>query len=77
MEPNQISKTTARIGLIGAGASGLSAAHYLKEAGYTNVTVLEKERRVGANAAPSRSGGMSTRWARFWTRATTLRPSSS
>ena len=39
--------TTARIGVIGAGVSGLTVAYYLKEAGYANVTVLEKERRVG------------------------------
>ena len=39
--------TAARIGVIGAGVSGLTVAYYLKEAGYANVTVLEKERRVG------------------------------
>ena len=36
-----------RIGIIGAGASGLSAAHYLRQAGYEHVTVLEREQRVG------------------------------
>ena len=36
-----------RIGIIGAGASGLSAAHYLRQAGYERVTVLEREPRVG------------------------------
>jgi hypothetical protein len=37
----------ARIGILGAGAAGLSAAHFLQERGYTNVTVFEKEQRVG------------------------------
>jgi hypothetical protein len=36
-----------RIGIIGAGAAGLSAAHYLRQQGYTHVTVLEKEAQVG------------------------------
>lgn len=41
------SRRSARIGVIGAGVSGLTCAHYLKEAGYTHVTVLEREPRVG------------------------------
>lgn len=36
-----------RIGVIGAGASGLTCAHALREAGYEHVTVLEREPRVG------------------------------
>ena len=36
-----------RIGIIGAGAAGISAAYYLKKNGYTDVTILEKENRVG------------------------------
>jgi hypothetical protein len=36
-----------RIGIIGAGAAGLTAAHYLKKQGYENITVLEKEGRIG------------------------------
>ncbi|MEW5800732.1 MAG: FAD-dependent oxidoreductase [bacterium] len=36
-----------RIAIIGAGASGLTAAYYLKNAGYENITVYEKEPRVG------------------------------
>ena len=36
-----------RIGIIGAGAAGLSAAYYLRQEGYTHVTVLEKEQEVG------------------------------
>jgi hypothetical protein len=36
-----------RIGVIGAGAAGLSAARALTRAGYPHVTVLESEHRVG------------------------------
>jgi predicted NAD/FAD-dependent oxidoreductase len=37
----------ARICIVGAGASGLTMAHYLAEAGYENVTLFEKRQRVG------------------------------
>jgi hypothetical protein len=37
----------SRICVIGAGAAGLSAAYYMKERGYTNITVLEAADRVG------------------------------
>ena len=33
----------SRIGIVGGGVSGLSAAHFLQEAGYSNVTIVEKE----------------------------------
>lgn len=36
-----------KIGIIGAGASGLSTAYFLENKGYRNVTVLEKGTRVG------------------------------
>lgn len=36
-----------RIGIVGAGASGLTAAHSLAERGYHNVVILEKEAQVG------------------------------
>lgn len=36
-----------RICIVGAGVSGLSTAYYLEQMGYTNVTVLEKQNRVG------------------------------
>lgn len=36
-----------RIGIIGGGPSGLSAAYFLKQKGHNNVTVLEKNGRVG------------------------------
>jgi hypothetical protein len=39
--------TSAHIGIVGAGAAGLSAAHYLRQAGFEHVTVLEREERVG------------------------------
>lgn len=46
MQPNH-HLNNARIAVIGAGASGLTIAHYLKQAGYANVIVLEKALRVG------------------------------
>ncbi|MEW6380343.1 MAG: FAD-dependent oxidoreductase [bacterium] len=36
-----------RIAIVGAGVAGLSAAYYLKDTGYENVTVYEKEPQVG------------------------------
>ncbi len=36
-----------RIAILGAGPAGLLTAHYLKEAGYTNVIVLERLGRIG------------------------------
>lgn len=36
-----------RIGIVGAGPSGLSAAYALVKLGYSNVTVLEKYHTVG------------------------------
>lgn len=36
-----------RIGIIGAGPSGLSTAYALTKLGYNNVTVLEKYHTVG------------------------------
>ncbi len=47
---------TARIGVIGAGASGLSVAHHLQRAGYDRVTVLEREPRVGGKCSSVRVG---------------------
>jgi len=37
----------ARIGIVGAGPSGLTAAHYLAEAGYEDIILFEKRTRVG------------------------------
>jgi len=37
----------ARIAVVGGGASGLSAAYLLKRARYSQVTVFEKESRLG------------------------------
>lgn len=38
---------STRIGIVGAGPSGLSAAYALAKLGYNNVTVLEKHQTVG------------------------------
>src|SRR6266568_4769667 len=44
------------IAIIGAGCSGLAAAHELRDAGYT-VTVFEKSHRVGGRAATRKHEG--------------------
>ena len=43
----QLVEREERIGIIGAGCSGLSAAYYLKKCGFKNITIIEKEDRVG------------------------------
>lgn len=44
---NQSKISQTRVCIIGGGAAGLSAGYYLKERGYQNITILEKEDRVG------------------------------
>lgn len=48
-----------RIGIIGAGAAGLTAAHFLKKLGYENITVLEKAGRIGGKCCSFTYGGKS------------------
>jgi hypothetical protein len=58
MEPRE-NRGNARIGVVGAGVSGLTAAHYLTRAGYRHVTVLEREPRVGGKCCSVTIGGRS------------------
>lgn len=53
--PNQ----QPRICIIGGGAAGLSAGYFLKQLGYTQITVLEKEERVGGKCLSVTVGGKS------------------
>ena len=48
---------TSRIAVIGAGPAGLSAAMTLKERGFRDVTVLEKEPHVGGKCKSFTHGG--------------------
>ncbi|MCX7023249.1 MAG: FAD-dependent oxidoreductase [Spirochaetes bacterium] len=47
----------SRIGIVGAGAAGLSCALYLADSGYRRVVVLEKDRRPGGKCRSWREGG--------------------
>jgi hypothetical protein len=47
---------STRIAVVGAGPSGLTAAYTLKQQGYTNVTVFEKNGRVGGKVYSWRNG---------------------
>lgn len=40
-----------RIGIVGAGPAGLTAAERLRSKGYTNITILEKENHVGGKCS--------------------------
>lgn len=44
--------------MIGAGPAGISSAYYLREAGYTNVTVLERADEVGGTWQRNRYPGL-------------------
>lgn len=46
LQVEKISKSK-RFGIIGAGAAGLTSAHYLKQKGYENITILERNSRSG------------------------------
>jgi hypothetical protein len=48
-----------RIGIVGAGASGIAAAHALSKLGYRHVTLLERERRIGGKCWTIADGGRS------------------
>ena len=43
----QSTSSGTRIGILGGGASGLAAAHALRELGYRSITVFEREPDVG------------------------------
>ncbi|WP_435356769.1 FAD-dependent oxidoreductase [Emticicia sp. SJ17W-69] len=48
-----------RIGIIGAGPAGISAAHFLKKQGYSNVTILEQHPQVGGKCISKTIDGKS------------------
>ena len=52
-------KDQPRIGIIGGGAAGLSAGYFLKKRGYKNVTIFEKENRIGGKCLSLTVGGQS------------------
>ncbi len=46
-----------RIGVVGAGPSGTHMAYLLKQAGYDNVVIMEKENRIGGKSVAVESKG--------------------
>jgi hypothetical protein len=55
-----VPRKSLRIAVVGAGPSGLTAADTLQRLGYQNVTVFEKNERVGGKVYSYRSGGTVT-----------------
>lgn len=55
-----------RVAIIGAGAAGLTAAHTLLEKGYTQVTVYEREERVGGKVHSVDFEGVRYEVGAFW-----------
>ncbi|AKF11054.1 flavin monoamine oxidase family protein [Sandaracinus amylolyticus] len=53
-------RRSLRIAVVGAGPSGLTAAQTLRDLGYRNVTVFEREDRVGGKVHSLRAGGRVT-----------------
>lgn len=51
-------KDARRIGIIGAGASGIHMAWLLRKRGFTNIVLLEKTQRSGGKVCTVRSQGM-------------------
>lgn len=47
----------ARIGIVGGGASGLAAAHALRQRGYRRITLLERSSRIGGKCCTLLHGG--------------------
>ncbi|CAG8494441.1 2517_t:CDS:2 [Ambispora leptoticha] len=48
--PTQQIPKTARIGIIGAGPAGISAAYYLKKEGYQHITILDSSSRIAGKS---------------------------
>ncbi len=46
-----------RIAIIGAGAAGISAAHYLRERGYKNIVIFEELNRIGGKCCSIKIDG--------------------
>jgi predicted NAD/FAD-dependent oxidoreductase len=53
-------RKNARIAVVGAGPSGLTAAYQLKQLGYQNVTVLEKNNYIGGKVLSLHQGTRTT-----------------
>ena len=55
-----------RIAIIGAGASGLTAAHTLQRLGYSNITIFERDSEVGGKVRTNEYQGHAFEIGAFW-----------
>src|SRR5688500_9784396 len=67
--PPGAARSDLRIAVVGAGASGLTAALTLRDRGYANVTVFEKETRVGGKVSTFKLGSVSAELGAVFTSA--------
>lgn len=59
-------RRTDRVAIIGAGASGLAAAHFLRQRGYEKITLFEKNPRAGGKVDSVTEAGQIYELGAFW-----------
>ena len=57
-------KKDKSIGIIGSGILGMSLAYYLRQNGYTNITLFEAQTNIGGLASAWNLGDI--RWDKFY-----------
>ena len=63
---NSLTNSLMRIAIIGAGAAGLSAAHVLTDLGYKNITLYERNHRIGGKVFSLQHAGAIVELGALW-----------